>query len=442
MKEQSSRMRIMNKLSAFSRSRRYRLALLGMAVVAIMLGVLAAVNWWRNESVMTSSGYAIVLATLLLGCVLWVNRADAARRRAEGRDVELAAIVDSSSDAILGKKLDGTITSWNKGAERMYGYSEEEVLGKNISMLAAPGRKEEIPRLLAELRSGHRIEQFETQRQRKDGKVIYVSLAISPIHDHNGRMVGASTVARDITAQKQAEESLAKSQAQPKGIIDSAMDAVITVDQHQRILMFNPAAEKMFGYAGGEIKGETLERLIPLRFRADHEQHVRRFGATGTTSRAMGALGALNGLRKDGREFPSEPSISQVEIEGKKLFTAIIRDVTDRVRTEESLRQSEAQIKSIIDSAMDALVTVDSQQQIVMFNPAAEKMFRCSASAALGSPLERFIPQRFRAAHAQHVRGFGETGTTSWGMGTRGILKGLRADGEEFPIEASISQTI
>jgi PAS domain S-box-containing protein len=292
------------------------------------------------------------------------------------------------------------------------------------------------------LRSGHRIEQFETQRQRKDGKVIYVSLAISPIHDHNGRMVGASTVARDITAQKQAEESLAQSQAQLKGIIDSAMDAVITVDQHQRILMFNPAAEKMFGYAGGEIKGETLERLIPLRFRADHEQHVRRFGATGTTSRAMGALGALNGLRKDGREFPIEASISQVEIEGKKLFTAIIRDVTDRVRTEESLRQSEAQIKSIIDSAMDALVTVDSQQQIVMFNPAAEKMFRCSASAALGSPLERFIPQRFRAAHAQHVRGFGETGTTSWGMGTRGILKGLRADGEEFPIEASISQTI
>src|SRR4029077_10198127 len=245
-----------------------------------------------------------------------------------------------------------------------------------------------------------------------------------------------------ITDRKSTEERLRQSRAQLKGIIDSAMDAVIRVDQAQCVVMFNPAAEKMFGYSGAEIVGAPLERLIPMRFRGEHGKHIHRFGTTGTTSRAMGALGALSGLRKDGTEFPLEASISQVEIGGRKLFTAIVRDVTDRVRIEESLRQSQAQLQGIIDSAMDALITVDSRQQVVMFNPAAEKMFLCSAADALGSRLDRFIPERFRATHGKHVQTFGETGVTSRTMGTLGALKGLRANGEEFPIEASISQTV
>jgi PAS domain S-box-containing protein len=387
-----------------------------------------------------TGAYIVFLEILIWSCALWLNRADVARRRVEERDLELAAIVESSSEAFVGKTLDGTITSWNRGAQQLYGYSEEEMLGKNISLLVPAGHIEDVSLFFAELRKGFPIENFETVRRRKDKVLIHVSLTISPVQDREGTVIGASSVSRDITARKLAEDRLSQSRAQLKGIIDSAMDAVITVDQEQRVLMFNAAAEKMFDYSAEQIVGSPLERLIPQRLRPVHADHIRIFSQTGTTSRAMGALGALSGLRRDGNEFPIEASISQVEIGGKKFFTAIVRDVTDRQRAEESLRQSQAQLQGIINSAMDALITVDSKQRVVMFNLAAEKMFGCSAADALGSPLDRFIPERFRAAHSSHVKNFGETGVTSRAMGTLGALKGLRANGEEFPIEASISQ--
>ena len=393
-------------------------------------------------SALFTSCYVVLLAYVVWLCALWLNRADAARRRAKERDLLLAALVESASDAVISTDPNGAVTTWNKGAEGLYGYSEAEVLGKQTIFLSPEDRKDEASRILREMHEKQAVMRYETVRRRKDGSGIPVAITVFPLRHRNGVLLGIASVGRDITEQKRYEQALTQSQAQLKGIIDSAMDAVITVDQAQRVVMFNLAAEKMFGYSSGEVAGKPLQLLIPTRFRAGHEHHVRRFGTTGTTSRAMGDLGALSGLRKDGQEFPIEASISQVEINGAKFFTAIVRDVTDRVRTEESLRHSQTQLQGIIDSAMDALITVDSRQQVVMFNPAAEKMFRCSAANALGSSLDRFIPERFRAVHSQHVRSFGETGTTSRAMGTLGALKGVRANGEEFPIEASISQTI
>jgi two-component system, chemotaxis family, CheB/CheR fusion protein len=118
----------------------------------------------------------------------------------------LAAIVDSSDDAIVSKTLDGTITSWNPAAQRLFGYSPEEVIGRSISILAAPDRENEMPANLERIRRGERVERYETVRRRKDGSLVDVSLTVSPIRDETGRIVGASKIARDITARKQAEE--------------------------------------------------------------------------------------------------------------------------------------------------------------------------------------------------------------------------------------------
>ena len=124
----------------------------------------------------------------------------------------LAAIVDSSEDAIIGKTLDGVITHWNKGAERMYGYPAEEMIGKTISLLAPKDRQDEIPRILEKLRRGERVEPLETVRVTKDGRRLEVSISVSPIRDTDGAIVGASAIARDITAQKRSEEQLRQSQ--------------------------------------------------------------------------------------------------------------------------------------------------------------------------------------------------------------------------------------
>ena len=236
-------------------------------------------------------------------------------------------------------------------------------------------------------------------------------------------------------------------QARLNAIVQSAMDAIITVSEDQRIVLFNAAAEKMFGCSRADAIGKLLDGFIPERFRGAHHAHVARFARTGSTSRRMALQSAIWGLRADGTEFPIEASISQTRVGGSNLLTVILRDVTERTnaaqdleRVREEVRSGERQLDAIVQSAMDAIITVDSDQRIVLFNAAAENMFGCGVGEALGSSLDRFIPQRWRAGHRAHVERFALTGETSRRMGVRSALMALRTDGTEFPIEASISQ--
>lgn len=225
-----------------------------------------------------------------------------------------------------------------------------------------------------------------------------------------------------------------------EGIVASAMDGIITVNEAQHIILFNPAAERMFGLPASEAMGQHISRFIPERYRATHAAHIARFGETGVTNRQMGSLGAISGLRTDGTEFPIEASISQVSIGDERLATVILRDITERKAAEDALMESRLRMEGVVESAMDALISIDEDFRIVLFNPAAERMFGVSMANALGAPIERFIPERFRAGHAEHIRRFTEAGVTNRRMGALGAISGIRANGEEFPLEASISQ--
>jgi len=222
-------------------------------------------------------------------------------------------------------------------------------------------------------------------------------------------------------------------------LFESAMDPIVTVDAQQRIIAFNAAAETAFGWSRGEAVGCSLDILIPERFRDRHRAHVAQFARTGTTSRRMGAQAILVGLRRNGEEFPIEASISQyMDHDGRRL-TVILRDVTARVRAQSLLAASEARMRGILDSAMDAIITVDERQNVVLFNRAAESMFRSTRAEAIGAPLATFIPERFRWAHGAHVQGFGAGEAASRRMADARIVTGVRRDGEEFPIDAAIS---
>jgi PAS domain S-box-containing protein len=235
-------------------------------------------------------------------------------------------------------------------------------------------------------------------------------------------------------------------EARLDAIVRSAVDAIITVDRKQRIVLFNAAAEQMFGCTAADAIGGPLDRFIPMRFRDRHSEHIERFARTGETSRRMGLHTTLLALRADGTEFPIEASISQALVGNDKLMTVVLRDISERVRAEGEVRQardelheSEARLEAIVRSAMDAMITVDGEQRVVLFNAAAEKMFGCAAAKAIGAPLDQFIPSRFRAAHRTHIERFVRTGETSRRMGVQTALSALRSDGAEFPIEASIS---
>jgi PAS domain S-box-containing protein len=259
--------------------------------------------------------------------------------------------------------------------------------------------------------------------------------------------IGILLAAREVLVAEQRTEA---TEARLGAIVDSAMDAIITVDETQRIVLFNRAAEQLFLCSRAEALGTPLDRFIPERFRAGHRTHIERFASTGVTSRRMGDVTTLWALRGDGTEFPIEASISQAAEGGRRLFTVILRDITlrlqqqkDAERMRSALDATQARLGAIVDSAMDAVITVDEAQQIVLFNRTAEQLFRLRREDVLGSKLDRLIPARFRGGHHGHIEAFGRTGVTSRRMGDVTTLWALRSNPEEeFPIEASISQVV
>src|SRR5947208_15355753 len=289
---------------------------------------------------------------------------------------------------------EGRVASWNVGAARIKGYSTEEILGKHISCFyTAEDREAGMP--VRTLQSAIATGRFEGHglRVRKDGSTFWAHVVILPIYDDSGKLRGFSKVLHDVTERKQVEEALRESQAQLTGIIQSAMDTIVTVDDQQRIVLFNAAAEKMFRCSASDAVGQSIERFIPQRFRSQHAGHIRRFGEPGVTSRGMGTLGALWALGADGEEFQIEASISQIESRGKKLFTVILRDVTERkqaeaelarraaelARSEQALRVQTRMFQSVLDSMDEGLVTADENGKFLLWNPAAEKILGMGA---------------------------------------------------------------
>ncbi|MBI3758206.1 MAG: PAS domain S-box protein [Deltaproteobacteria bacterium] len=222
-------------------------------------------------------------------------------------------------------------------------------------------------------------------------------------------------------------------------VIECAPNGMVMVDQAGKIVLVNAQIEKSFGYSRAELIGQSIEMLVPQRFRSSHSAYRSGFLADPTV-RPMGAGRDLYGLRHDGSEFPVEIGLNPLETAHGLMVLGTIVDITERKRAEQSMRKNQEQLAGVIGSAMDAIITVDGAQRIILFNAAAEKMFHCPAETALGQSLDQFIPARFRAGHYNHIREFGETKVSKRTMGALGALFGLRTDGEEFPIEASISQ--
>lgn len=193
-------------------------------------------------------------------------------------------------------------------------------------------------------------------------------------------------------------EAARRSEARLGGIVGSAMDAIISVDAAQRIVLFNAAAERLFGCTAAEVQGQTLDRFVPARFQAQHQGHIEAFGATGETSRSMRSLGDLVARRANGEEFPIEASISQIDVAGEKIYTVILRDVTERKRAETAA----AELAAIVESSYDAIVGKDLNGQVKTWNAGAERVFGYTAAEMVGSSISIVIPPE-RAADEHEI---------------------------------------
>ena len=199
----------------------------------------------------------------------------------------LARVVESSDDAIVSKDLDGVITSWNRAAERMFGYTAEEVVGKSIRVIIPADRQSEEEMILDRIRAGQPVTQFETIRQRKDGTLIPIVLTVSPIFDDAGRVIGASKIARDITERAQGAVATRRLAA----VVGCSDDAIITKSLNSIITSWNPAAERMFGSPKRKPSGNPSACSFPTSSRTKRTSFSRRFaqGRESTITKRLGS---------------------------------------------------------------------------------------------------------------------------------------------------------
>ena len=286
----------------------------------------------------------------------------------------------------------------NESFERMTGWSAEEVLGRTPLELGAWIEPAQMKAFDERLRAEGSVRNFEIQIRRKDGAIRSV-LKSCELIEIKGEL-SALFVTADITDQKQIQQSLRDSQNRLEGIVESAMDAIVAIDDEMRIVLFNAAAEKMFGTPAKDALGIRMERFIPQRFAAGHLTHVLRYGDTGVTNRAMGGLGTLWAVRANGQEFPIEVSISQLEVGGRKLFTAIVRDVTERMKAEGVQRRFAA----IVHSSEDAILSMSLDGIIESWNPGAQRMYGYSEAEAVGHSIMMIVPLDFQEEETEILR--------------------------------------
>jgi PAS domain S-box-containing protein len=251
----------------------------------------------------------------------------------------LAAIIDSSGDAIIGKNLDGVIVSWNPAAERLFGYAPADAIGAHISLLIPPERLEEEVMILEKIRRGERVQNLETMRRRKDGRELAVSLTVSPIRGPDGKVVGASKIIRDVTERRQAAEKLRLSEQRFRSIFGAVAEGVFITDAETgRFVDVNGPGATMYGYTPDEMIGLDIQAIssnVPPYTQEGAAKWIQRAAISGQAHQFD-----WHAKAKDGRLFWAEISLRFAEISGRKVVLAIVRDVTDRRMIEAQLRQA------------------------------------------------------------------------------------------------------
>jgi PAS domain S-box-containing protein len=284
--------------------------------------------------------------------------------------LQLEAVIEESHDAIIGKTLDGVIVSWNGGATRMFGYTRDEMVGKSIADLFAPGNRDELPGLLERIKKGETIADYDSIWIKKDGTNADVEFSISPIHAEKGLIIGSSLVGRDISERKKAEKITREAEKQYRDFFDTSQDGVFITSEDGKFIDFNDSAMKIFGYNSREegykvsvfsIYESPEERPVFLDI-INKQGYVKEY--------------PIRLKRKDGLILDTLITIKiyQNESTSEKRYFGTVRDITEKKKSEKKILEEEERLKVIFEEAPDAYYLMDTKGVLIDGNKMAEKV--------------------------------------------------------------------
>ncbi|MEX1666015.1 PAS domain-containing sensor histidine kinase [Zhongshania arctica] len=289
---------------------------------------------------------------------------------------EFNAILQSASSAIVSVDLSGNILRWSIGAERIFGYNEEEALGSNWGRLAPVHCASELKKSLDKVLRGRTVPVMQSQRLRKDGTIIDVEYSIFPVHSHDdGVLIGATTITTDITARKSTEQALYISAGQIQTIVQTVLDGIITIDKVGTIESINPAAENIFQYRAHELIGCNVKVLMPEPYRSEHDGYLQHFADTGE-AKVIGIGREVLGQRKDGSVFPMSLAVNQMLSSNSAAYVGVISDITET-------KEREKQLKEQIDKTQSS--NTELEKAIQQLRDTQERLVQSEKMASLGS---------------------------------------------------------
>ncbi|MEA2696100.1 MAG: hypothetical protein QOI66_371 [Myxococcales bacterium] len=311
----------------------------------------------------------------------------------------LAAIVASSDDAIIGKDLDGIVSSWNPGAEGLFGYTAAEMIGQPITRLIPPERQADEERILDRIRRGERVEPFDTQRRTKDGRLIDVSVTVSPIKDPDGRIIGASKVARDISRRKRTDEALRYERDRAQQYLDTAGVILLALDMQGRITLVNRYACNVLGWTAEELLGrDFIDACVPAAIRSETRDKLRTVHA-GDDSVVENPI-----VTRGGDERLIEWRTAYLRDAAGRITGTLSSgsDITDRKRAQAAVREERDRAQRYLDAAEVILLALDVDGRITLINrKGCDVLGRCEAELLGRKWVDTCIPPRHRPLLAE-----------------------------------------
>ena len=309
----------------------------------------------------------------------------------------ISQTLEQAVDAVVTIDKNNNITFFNGAAEALWGYTRHQVLGKNVKMLVPQIIQNQHDGFVNANRTTGQDKIVGTSREvrieRSDGSIVWGSLSLSKVY--MGEDVIYTAFVRDISRERQAQEIIRQT-------LEQALDAVVTIDEHNCVTFYNDAAIRLWGYSREEVLGQNVKMLVPSAFQPNHDQYVNANRNTGR-DKIVGTSREVQIERKDGTKVWGSLSLSKVKLENKILYTAFVKDITAEKTAQDIINQT-------LEQALDAVVTIDCNNKVTFFNGAAEKLWGFKRNEVLGQNVKMLVPMDIQANHDGYVNANRKTG--------------------------------